>query len=79
MDNYNHIKTLEEAKKVIAEQDEIIGRQFRELESVKDSRIRYNQCLSKRKREAGYTQSTSFDVVWEEVLKKAQNNYNKDI
>ena len=71
-DDYNHIKTLKEAKKIIAEQDMIIGSQFRELTSLKDTQRRLNDCNAKRKREAGYDQWVSFDVVWEETLKKAQ-------
>ena len=70
--NYNHIKTLKEAKKIIAEQDMIIGSQFRELASLKDTQRRLKDCNSKRKREAGYGQWVSFDVVWDETLKKAQ-------
>lgn len=71
-DDYNHIKTLKEAKRIIAEQDMIIGSQFRELTSLKDTQRRLNDCNSKRKREAGYDQWVSFDVVWDETLKKAQ-------
>lgn len=71
-EDYNHIKTLKEARKIIAEQDMIIGSQFRELTSLKDTQRRLNDCNAKRKREAGYDQSVSFDVVWDETLKKSQ-------
>ena len=73
VEEYNHIKTLEEAKQIIAKQDMIIGQQFRELTDIKDTQRRLSECNSQRKREAGYDQSISFDIVWEETLKKARS------
>ncbi len=73
VEEYNHIKTLDEAKQIIAKQDMIIGQQFRELADIKDTLRRWNECNSKRKREAGYNPWISFDVVWAETLKKAQS------
>ena len=70
---YNHIKTLKEAKQIIAQQDLIIGKQYRELLDYQDRQIRLNECNSKRKREAGYPQSVSFDVVWKEILEKTRS------
>lgn len=40
---------------------------------MQETQRRLNQCNSKRKQEAGYDQSISFDIVWEETLKKAQS------
>jgi hypothetical protein len=70
---YNHVTTLEEAKQIIAEQDMIIGKQYREILQLEETQRRHNQCTSQRKKEAGYDQSISFDIVWEETLKKAQS------
>ena len=73
MEAYEHIKTLEEAKKVIAEQDRMIGEQRREILDLRDSESRRNNWLWKAKKDAGYGQNVSFDIVWEETLKKAQS------
>ena len=70
---YDYIKTLEDAKKIIAEQDMIIGHQFRQISDLKDSWSRYTEAKDRRIREAGYPLDTSFDIVWAETLKKAQS------
>lgn len=70
-EEYNHIKTLEEAKQIIAKQDMIIGHQFRQIGDLKDSQRRRNEWLHKAKEEAGYDQYVSFDTVWADILKKA--------
>ena len=72
-EEYNHIKTLEEAKQIIAKQDMIIGHQFRQITDLESSQRSRNEWLYKAKEEAGYNQNVSFDVVWAETLKKAQS------
>jgi hypothetical protein len=69
---YDHVTTLEGAKQIIAEQDMIIGKQYREILQFEETQRKLNQCNSQRKREAGYDQSISFDTVWSETLKKAR-------
>lgn len=54
---------------IIKQQDELIGRLYRENEYLKDAQIKRNEWLDKAKKEAGYSTNVSFDVVWEEALK----------
>jgi|NOAtaT_6_FD_contig_41_3181682_length_414_multi_1_in_0_out_0_1 hypothetical protein len=72
-EEYNHIKTLEEAKQIIAKQDMIIGHQFRQITDLEENQRRRNEWLHKAKQEAGYSSSVSFDDVWAETLKKARS------
>ena len=70
LQNYEDITTLDKALEIIHNQDAIIGSQYRNISNLEDSKSRYDQVLSQRKREAGYDQSVSFDIVWEELMKK---------
>ena len=78
MGPYSEIKTLEEALKVIAEQDRMIGELTRKNNSSDDSIFRFKQCQRQRKKDAGYDDSVSFDIVWEETLKKAKEYDGQD-
>jgi len=69
---YNEIKTIDDAKKVIAEQDRMIGELIRERDWLKDSERKREEWLRKAKQEAGYHNNISFDIVWEETLNKAK-------
>lgn len=60
----------------ISKLNELIVKQQLEIKSLKekieyleDSVSKRQQWLSKAKREAGFNDSVSFDVVWETVLK----------
>lgn len=70
---YTEIKTLDEAKQIIAQQDMIIGEQLRRIQFYQDTIFNYNQAKDKRIIEAGYDRDTSFDIVWNETLKKANS------
>lgn len=67
---YHQIKQtkMEKLEDTIKKQDEIIGRLTRENESLKESQIKRNQWLAQAKRDAGYSQDTSFDEVWANAL-----------
>lgn len=69
---YENITTLEEAKSIISAQDRMIGEFVREIDFLKDSQSRRNSWLSEAKRRCGFSDTTSFDEVWEYVLKKAK-------
>ena len=56
---------------VIAQQDRIIGQLTREVENLQDSERKRRKWLKAAKEQAGYSNMTSFDIVWEETLKKA--------
>jgi len=56
-------------KQIIKQQDEIIGRLTRENEYLQDSQRRRNDWLRKAKKDAGYPDSVSFDIVWAAALK----------
>lgn len=58
-----------EEKDIIKRQDEIIGRLTRENEYLKESERRRSEWLRKAKKDAGYHDSISFDVVWAKALK----------
>jgi hypothetical protein len=73
-EKYSNIKSLDEALEIISEQDRLVGQLSREVRYLKDSVSRRTDWLSHAKREAGYEQSESFDVVWKEVLDKSRNN-----
>jgi hypothetical protein len=57
---------------IIKQQDEIIGNLTRRLAWSEDSVSKRNEWLRKAKKEAGYSDSVSFDDVWKEVLEKSQ-------
>jgi len=63
-------------KQIIKQQDEIIGRLTRENEFLEDSQRRRNDWLRKAKKDAGYPDSISFDVVWEHALKCLKKSHN---
>jgi len=50
------------------QQDAIIGKLTREVESLKDTLQRNNEARDKRKRDLGYSSSESFDAVWDDVM-----------
>ena len=66
--------SLKQAKRIIAQQDRIIGELTRTKETLEDTERCHQDWLRKAKKEAGYPYMTSFDVVWEETLKKASTN-----
>jgi chromosome segregation ATPase len=55
----------------LAEADRRAGAAERELEFYKDSQARRDSWLYKAKLERGYTDHVSFDTVWAETCKKA--------
>ena len=59
---------------IIDKQDIIIGRQLRQIEHLQDTISKNNECNRKRKKDAGYDDSISFDIVWKEILEKSKNN-----
>lgn len=61
------------AKAALDEADRKRGQLERELDYLKDSERKRNSWLAKAKEQAGYSQNTSFDVVWAETLKKAND------
>ena len=65
---YQNITTLDEALKLIEEQDRMIGQLTRENNENKDTISRLKECTRKRKKAAGYDDSTSFDVIWDDML-----------
>lgn len=71
---YINIKNLDEALKIIADQDMKIGKLTRENEYMQDTIYKFNECQRERKKQAGYHDSISFDIVWNEILKKAQSH-----
>ena len=71
---YSDIKTLDQALDIIAIQDMKIGKLTREIEFNQDTIYKCRQSNSERKKQAGYNDSVSFDDVWNEVFKKA-NDY----
>ena len=71
--NYNNITNLEQAIEVIAEQDRIIGVLTRENDALHESSIKRKEWLSKAKRDLGYDNAISFDVVWQYVLDKLKS------
>lgn len=51
------------------DKDEIIGRLTRGNEYLKDSQSRRNDWLRQAKKDAGFPDSISFDVVWNKALR----------
>lgn len=66
--------TLKEAKKIIKWQNEKIGDLTRRVEWLEDSKRGRDEWLSKAKKEAGYNDLISFDIVWKETLTKARTS-----
>ena len=64
-----HTKVL---KADLDEADRRAGAAERLLEFEVDSRIKRDVWLRKAKAEAGYDNNVSFDVVWQDVLKKSK-------
>ena len=71
-EEYNHIKTLEEAKQIIAKQDMIIGHQFRQITDLESSQRSRNEWLYKAKQDAGYNPVTP-TPAWTVVLNKKKS------
>jgi hypothetical protein len=67
------IEDFNKTESIIAQQDSIIGSQSRKISYLEDSEFKRNQWLRDAKKEAGYDDSISFDIVWSETLKKAQS------
>lgn len=63
--------TLKEAQKIIKKQDQMIGELTRRVDYLQDSVNRSKEWLRKAKKEAGYNDGVSFDIVWAETLTKA--------
>lgn len=63
----------ESKDEIIAEQDRMIGELTRKVKYLEDSESRRQDWLRRAKKEAGYEDMTSFDVVWRETLNKARN------
>lgn len=64
---------LSKARKIIKQQDEIIGRLTRENEQLKDSQRRRSEWLRSAKQEAGFALGESFDTVWNIALNALKN------
>ena len=65
-------ETLKQALKIISEQDRMIGELTRANDNLEDTNRRRQEWLSKAKKEAGYTDRISFDLVWAETLQKSR-------
>lgn len=61
---------------IIKQQDEIIGRLTRENEHLKDSAYKRSEWLRKAKKDAGFPDGVSFDVVWEKALTAYLNQHS---
>lgn len=64
-------KNLKEALEIIDQQDQMIGKLTRENERLEESQRKRREWLDRAKKEAGYDRSVSFDIVWKQVLEKA--------
>ena len=71
---YKNIKSLSHAKRIIAEQDRMIGELTRTNDNLEDTERRRQDWLRQAKKDAGYDRMTSFDDVWKETLEKAKKN-----
>jgi hypothetical protein len=73
---YNiELKETEVDKKInktIVEQDQIIGRQLREITQLNNDLYKSKERIREMKKEAGYDDSISFDIVWKEILEKSR-------
>lgn len=65
-------KEVERLAKERDEADRRAGAAERQMESLEDAAIKRRHWLSEAKRQAGYHDNVSFDVVWAETLAKAQ-------
>ena len=65
---YENIKTIEEAKEIISEQDRMIGELTRKVNYLEDTEFKRNQWLSQAKKDAGFDNMDSFDNVWKAAL-----------
>ena len=52
--------------------DLINGRSIRRLEYLEDTATRHRDWITQAKKDAGYHDNISFDVVWTEILAKAK-------
>jgi hypothetical protein len=72
----NRIKSLEkqltETQQALDEADRRAGAAERELSRCIKELCSVDACRRKYKERAGYSQNTSFDLVWEEVLEKSK-------
>jgi hypothetical protein len=64
-------KLIKRLKKDLAEADRRAGAAERENAGLRDTINRNRDWLARAKKEAGYRDSVSFDVVWAETLKLA--------
>lgn len=65
--------TQEEVSQVIADLTLQIHKLKRLVQDQSDTIHRHTEATQQRKREAGYELSTSFDLVWSEILAKANS------
>jgi hypothetical protein len=73
MKKYANVKTLKQALRIISEQDRMIGELTRANNNLEDTNRRRQDWLREAKKQAGYPDQMSFDVVWAETLQKAQS------
>ena len=59
---------IPEESKIIEWQDAKIGQLTRERDFLQDSQTKRNEWLRQAKKEAGYPDAISFDVVWKDAL-----------
>jgi hypothetical protein len=59
-------------KAIIKKQDRIIGELTRKVEFLQDSVNKRNEWLREAKKDAGYSDSVSFDIVWRDTLESSQ-------
>ena len=69
---YENVKTVEEAIKIIAEQDRMIGELTRKCNYLEDTNFKREMWLKDAKKDAGYDNYESFDKVWGETLAKSK-------
>ncbi len=64
----------QEANQVMSEQSLLILKLQKENENLREEIYKRREWIRKAKKQAGYSDSSSFDVVWEETLLKAKNS-----
>jgi hypothetical protein len=65
-------------EEIIKQQDEIIGRLTRQNEYMSDSQSRRNEWLRQAKKDAGFPDSISFDIVWAKALNALKDSPLRD-
>lgn len=63
---------MEEVKELLASNMIEISRLKKKVAAAEESAYRSAECMRKQKSQAGFSDNTSFDVVWAKTLEKAQ-------